>query len=62
MAHRLPAFVALNEPESSLHPALMTPWRGWWARRRSGRRSGWSPTPKPWRRRSRRPQWGRFGL
>ncbi len=25
MAYRLPAFVALNEPESSLHPALMTP-------------------------------------
>ena len=25
MAYRLPAFVALNEPESSLHPDLMTP-------------------------------------
>ncbi|HQT55741.1 MAG TPA: AAA family ATPase, partial [Phenylobacterium sp.] len=25
MAYRLPAFVALNEPESSLHPALMKP-------------------------------------
>ena len=25
MAYRLPPFIALNEPESSLHPALMTP-------------------------------------
>jgi len=25
LAYRLPAFVALNEPESSLHPALLDP-------------------------------------
>jgi predicted ATPase len=25
MAYRLPPFIALNEPESSLHPDLMTP-------------------------------------
>lgn len=52
LAYRLPAFVALNEPETSLHPDLLAPfWRGLSCGRRSGRKSGWLRTRARWHKR-----------
>ena len=59
LAYRLPPFIALNEPESSLHPDLTEPLAKLIVQAASARRSGSSPTPSASPRRS--PLWAASG-